>query len=236
MKNYAVWFLVLILILSFGACSSAETNEENTSSQTQSANDINSAQNSAHTIIAQGTYGDNITWTFGEGILTISGTGDMANHDINDVLPWNDYIEDTEQVIIEDGIASVGEFIFMDNESITQLTLGDSVERIERAAFNSCDKLQTVNFSKNLTTLKERAFSDCSVLNNIVLPQNVAELDICFLNCENLKNITLKGDAPKIQVHNDMLAGLNINTTINYSGAGYEEYVQEYPIYNWQQV
>ncbi|MCD7786133.1 MAG: hypothetical protein LUG87_00420, partial [Oscillospiraceae bacterium] len=35
-----------------------------------------------------GTCGDNATWTLEDGILTISGTGDMADYSSNFDIPW----------------------------------------------------------------------------------------------------------------------------------------------------
>lgn len=37
-----------------------------------------------------GTCGDNLTWTLQNGVLTISGTGDMTDYDGNAVSPWKE--------------------------------------------------------------------------------------------------------------------------------------------------
>ena len=48
-----------------------------------------------------GKEGDNLAWTIdSDGTLTISGTGDMAEYDYFNVVPWQNYIYEISNVII----------------------------------------------------------------------------------------------------------------------------------------
>ena len=53
-----------------------------------------------------GTCGENLTWTFSDGTLTISGTGEMKNYSTSMhpmyTVPWVDYIENIEKVVVEE--------------------------------------------------------------------------------------------------------------------------------------
>ena len=64
----------------------------------------------------QGTCGDNVTWelalTSTSGILTISGTGAMADYDGPDDQPWKDYRSSITKVVIGNGVTSIGNNAF----------------------------------------------------------------------------------------------------------------------------
>lgn len=63
----------------------------------------------AETIIANGTCGDNLTWTLTDNnTLTISGTGDMYNYDY-DGAPWFYLLESNPDIYIQSGVTSIGE-------------------------------------------------------------------------------------------------------------------------------
>ena len=54
-----------------------------------------------------GTCGKNVTWTLDDnGILTISGTGEMEN------APWKSNCDSIKNVIIEKGVTSIGRCAF----------------------------------------------------------------------------------------------------------------------------
>ena len=48
-----------------------------------------------------GNFGKGLTWTFENGVLTISGSGAMPDYEYNDwYRPWSRYIDDITEVII----------------------------------------------------------------------------------------------------------------------------------------
>lgn len=58
---------------------------------------------------SSGTCGDNLTWTLdGNGLLTISGAGEMTD------FHWSNKLWGTEviDVVIEDGVTSIGDYSF----------------------------------------------------------------------------------------------------------------------------
>ena len=90
-----------------------------------------------------GTCGDNLQWKLtDEGVLTITGTGEMQD--------WNDYSspwyenESVKQVIIGDGVTTIGEWAFLDCSSLTSVTIPSSVTRIEDGAFSDCGNVKQI--------------------------------------------------------------------------------------------
>ncbi|EAY13242.1 Leucine Rich Repeat family protein [Trichomonas vaginalis G3] len=61
-------------------------------------------------------------------------------------------------------------------------------------AFESCGKLQTINFTncENLTQIQTRAFSGCHLLSDIILPKNLKEIsNSAFSGCHSLSTICI---------------------------------------------
>ncbi|MCD7748399.1 MAG: leucine-rich repeat protein, partial [Firmicutes bacterium] len=91
---------------------------------------------------AYGTCGDDLTWVLSDGVLTISGTGDMYDYEyIEDednnyaTTPWFQYFGKVASAVIGDGVTSIGDFAFFGCYNMTEITLPDSVTSIGYNAF-----------------------------------------------------------------------------------------------------
>ena len=86
-------------------------------------------------------------------------------------------------------VKAIADNAFYDNDTITSITIPNSVTSIGDSAFGSCSNLTTVAISKNsqLTTIGEGAFSGCIYLASIYIPNSVATIrDSAFSSCSNL--------------------------------------------------
>lgn len=65
-------------------------------------------------IVAEGTCGENLTWTIydDEKVLVISGEGAMTNWESSDATPWAEYNDYIEAVRIDEGVTEIGENSF----------------------------------------------------------------------------------------------------------------------------
>lgn len=97
-------------------------------------------------IVASGTCGDNIFWTLdSNGLLTVSGTGDMDCSYMELHPAWNEYSMTT--VNIKDGVTNIGKEAFKECRTLTSITIPSSVANIQSGAFQNCDSLADVNFA-----------------------------------------------------------------------------------------
>ena len=107
-----------------------------------------------------GTCGDNLQWKLtDEGVLTITGTGKMKDWKYN-YSPWYAY-KSVKQVIIGDGVTTIGSSAFSGCSSLTSLTIPNSVTDIGSSAFSGCSSLTSVTIGNSVTTIGYYAFSGC---------------------------------------------------------------------------
>ena len=84
-----------------------------------------------------GAKGSNLTWTLdSEGVLTISGSGDMHGYGSSDA-PWYGSRSRVKSAVIAEGVTSIGESAFENCRSLTSVTIPDSVTSIGGGAFAS---------------------------------------------------------------------------------------------------
>jgi len=82
-----------------------------------------------------GSCGENLTWTFEDGILTISGEGEMADYrsvSPSTVAPWFDL--PVTGIVVEEGVTSLGERAFSYFEDIESISLPASLTKIGNGA------------------------------------------------------------------------------------------------------
>lgn len=92
-----------------------------------------------------GTCGENLTWTLdSEGTLTISGEGEMANYEYPDNPPWYESRKEILNIVIEDGVTTVGKCAFESCENADSVALPDGLTSIGESAFFWCYALNIV--------------------------------------------------------------------------------------------
>lgn len=94
--------------------------------------------------------------------------------------------EKITNLVIPDGVTSIGSFCFGLCDNIETVTFADSVTRIEPYAFHGCGKLREINLGKTVF-IGEQAFDSCVNLTQITLPQSIEKIeDNAFLCCWSL--------------------------------------------------
>ncbi len=93
--------------------------------------------------------------------LTLSGTV-IPSYDDLDECPWIDYVEEVENIVIEDDVTRIGNHAFEDYESLTTVTIPASVTSIGNYAFSGCSGLTTVTIGSGVTYIGRDAFFNCT--------------------------------------------------------------------------
>ena len=136
-------------------------------------------------ITQSGKCGENLEYSIDNGVLTITGTGDM-----DDYPPFQNN-EEIKAVIIEDGVTSIGKYAFYYCSELSEITIPDSVTSIGERAFYGCSSLTAISLPKDLTYIGMYAFCECRGLTSIVIPDKTETIDNdAFSYCYNLESVT----------------------------------------------
>ena len=115
-----------------------------------------------------GADGDNVTYIiYDNGLLDISGTGNMKNYDNSSVSP------------------------FKGNLLISSVLIEEGVTRLSSDAFFNCTNLEKIDLPVSLLSVYSSSFSGCEKLKNIYLPEGVQNVYLSSETCLSLETFTV---------------------------------------------
>lgn len=135
-----------------------------------------------------------VTWSFdsSSGTLTISGTGAMDDYSNYYVVPWYSYREAIKEIIISNGVTSIGDYAFYNCKELTSMIIPDSVTSIENNAFYGCSRLTSITIPDSVASIGSSAFEACEKLTSMTIPDSVTSIgNKAFSSCRNLTSVTI---------------------------------------------
>ena len=84
--------------------------------------------------------------------------------------------------------------VFSSCSSLTDVNIGDSVEKIPEYFISDCKGVTNFNIPESVRSIGNNAFSGCSSIIELTIPVSVSDIEYCaFSNCENLENVVFLG-------------------------------------------
>ena len=147
-----------------------------------------------------GAQGDNLTWNICNSILTIKGTGAMANYTSSSPAPWYSHISNIKDVVIEENVTSIGNYAFSGCTSLTSVTISNSVSSIGSYAFSSCKNLTSIELPHSVINVGNAAFNACTGLTSLIFSKSITSLEssVCA-GCTGLTSITIPESVANIK-------------------------------------
>ena len=112
------------------------------------------------------------------------------------------YLDDKEvtNLVIPEGITSIGSFTFYGCNHLTSVTIPDGVTEIEQFEFEGCSNLKKVIIPDSVTRIGNAAFCGCTSLTEIAIPTGVTDIgwDV-FDKCVSLQGIHIPEGVTIIQ-------------------------------------
>jgi hypothetical protein len=89
--------------------------------------------------------------------------------------------------------------MFYGCESLTSVTIPNSVTSIGGSMFAGCESLTSVTIPDSVTSIGEYAFERCTGLTSVTIPDSVTTIDEqCFWQCINLTSVTIGSSVTSI--------------------------------------
>lgn len=102
-------------------------------------------------------------------------------------------------VMIPDSVTSIGYGAFRYCRNLSSVTIPNSVKKIENYAFCGCESLTAIDLPESVHYIGESAFSSCSNLSSIIIPGGITSInDNVFDYCKNLTSVTIPEGVERI--------------------------------------
>ena len=99
-------------------------------------------------------------------------------------------------LVIPDGVTSIGNLAFYNCSELTSITIPDSVTSIGNSAFEYCSGLTSVTIGSGVTSIGEKAFYNCSGLTSVKISNGVTSIgEKAFYNCSGLTTVNWNATA-----------------------------------------
>ncbi len=152
-----------------------------------------------------------------DGTLTISGNGEMKFWNSNFVVAWNSNRKNIKNVIINNGVTSIGKYAFEGCSNLTSITIPNSVTSIGMSAFYYCTSLTKITIPDSVTSIESFAFGRCTSLTSITIPNSVTSIRYgAFHCCTSLTSINVDSNNEKYMSDNGVLYTKDKKTLIQY--------------------
>ncbi len=189
MKKIISLLLVAMLALSSAVAVNAEGIRDVFSTKAESV--------SARGASDSGTW-ESLQWSYDNGVLTITGTGEMPN--VSGSVGFIDYLDfDLTSLVIGSGITSVSFRAFPNCEELTSVTLPDTIKVIGEGAFDGCVKLTSINIPASVESIGADAFANCDITGKLVIPEGVKTIGSrAFCDSPRITHITIPSTVTSI--------------------------------------
>ncbi len=129
--------------------------------------------------------GDDLTWSLEDGVLYISGEGEMWDFytmhyfaEEAPAPPWFDVRDEITSVVIDEGVTSIGSEAFYECWNLEYAELPSTMERIGIRAFYACGSLTQIYFPESMAVVEEFAFAGCNALEYVDFEGDPSAIEI----------------------------------------------------------
>ena len=186
-----------------------------------------SEEQDAEEIDQSGTEGS-LSWTLTKGgTLTISGKGSMPDFSESGRPDWENYGDNINQVIIKDGVESIGNYAFYKSpvmsvqipetvksigraafgeSNLMEITVPGSVKAVGDEAFYNCQGLKSATFHEGVQSIGVNAFHKCGIA-YLDFPSSIISVGAgAFMECDSLVQVRFAKGEQNVSLGNDLFS------------------------------
>ena len=135
-----------------------------------------------------GSCGSGLSWSLADGVLTISGTGEMDDYEAGEA-PWYSQRDSIRTVVMKEGITHIGDGAFASCSKMTAVTIPEGVKTIGDYAFSGCAGLKEIALPDSAYALGTQAFARCTGLTSFSLDHVTGFGRMLFYHCTALETV-----------------------------------------------
>ena len=103
-------------------------------------------------------------------------------------------------ITIPDSVTSIGDDAFYNCYCLTNVRIGNRVESIGYGAFNGCTSLTSVTIPDSAISIGGNAFYGCTSLTSVTIPDGVTSIGVyTFYGCSDLTSVTIPDSVTSIE-------------------------------------
>lgn len=142
-------------------------------------------------IEASGSCGPKVTWRIEGDTLILSGTGATSNYADSDPT-FYEYWQSVERIVVEEGITSLGDYLFLGFENVHSVELPSTLTKIGEANFYVFSELKEINIPESVTHIGDYAFVESGLSGYVDIPASVGYIgDAAFCACHNIEGFNI---------------------------------------------
>ncbi|MCH5321172.1 MAG: leucine-rich repeat domain-containing protein, partial [Eubacterium sp.] len=103
--------------------------------------------------------GETITVTISKNVLSVKGTGDMYDYSKSNLPPWGSFKGDITEVVIEEGVTSIGNYALSNLIAAENVTIPNTVKRIGERAFSGSYSIKSINIPASVEEIGDNALT-----------------------------------------------------------------------------
>ena len=143
--------------------------------------------------------------------LSFSGNGAMDNYEQTKIFddngkeianittaPWKDYTYQIENIVVAEGVTSIGDYAFATFENTKNVSLPNTLKTIGNRSFRNTDSLLELELPSSLVSIGSGAFLSAG-LTRLVIPDGVESIgDRAFYNAKYLESLVIPSSVTEI--------------------------------------
>ncbi len=150
--------------------------------------------------------GDDLTATFANGTLTISGSGAMYEYTEDEAAPWAYLRPFIKDVVLTEGVTTIGSYAFAQCTKLTCITIPTSLKSSNTSPFDSCYQMKAVYITDleawcnidfnhlfaNPVYFAKNLYLNGELVTDLVVPDGITAIkDYAFFRCTGITSVTL---------------------------------------------
>ena len=162
-----------------------------------------------------------------DGVLSITGTGNMPDYSETVNAPWYAYRSQIGSIVVGEGVTGIGSYAFYQCNQAVTVSLPDTLEKLGAYCFSGCKMLKAAVIPEGISEIPSDCFYECFALETVELPDSIRSFgSSAFYLCGSLREIEIPEGVTALNASNlfrgcNALQSIALPSTLEEIGGTY---------------